>query len=122
MYKRQGKGALRGARRVDNLIGQGKIGVVEDVEELRAELQAGALAELGGLKQREVPVGEAGAYEAVARRVADGPISRSGEGAGVEVLRDLLGRTSVGVESAAEGWVDVGAYGVCLLYTSCCTR
>jgi hypothetical protein len=72
--------------------------VVEDVEELRAELQAGALADLRGLEQREIPVGEAGADEAVARRVADRAIGGSGEGTGVEVLRDLLSCASLGVD------------------------
>jgi hypothetical protein len=82
--------------------------VIEDVEELSAELQAGALADLRGLEQREIPVGEAGADEAIARSIANRSICGSGEGAGVEVLRDSLGGASLGVECAAKGSVYVG--------------
>ena len=46
--------------------------MVEEVEELGAELEAGARGELGGLEEGEVPVGVAGAGEAVAAGVADG--------------------------------------------------
>ncbi len=54
--------------------------MVEDVEEFGAELEAEALGELGGLEEGEIPVGVAGADEAVAGGVAYGAVGGGGEG------------------------------------------
>jgi hypothetical protein len=78
---------LGGAGGVDDLVGELEVGVVEDVEELGAELQAGALGELGGFEEGEVPVGEAGAGQGVSADVADEAGGGGGEGVGVEELR-----------------------------------
>jgi len=96
--------ALRGAGGDDDLVRRGEVGVVEDVEELGAELGVETLAEPGGFVQREVEVGEVGADEGVATEVAEGSIGRCAEGGGVE---KLLRRMRV--EIAVEVGVDVGA-------------
>jgi hypothetical protein len=61
-------------------------GVVECVEELRAELEAAAarLAEHEALKQRKVPVLTAGTTQVIERRTAKGARSRSRESRGGE--------------------------------------
>ena len=107
-----GGGALRGAVGEDDFVGEREVGVVEEVEELGAELEAEALRDLRGLEQREIPVSVAGAYEAVAAGVADGAVGGRGKGVGVEVLRGPLGGAAAGVELAGEVWVDVGADGI----------
>ena len=54
----------------------GEVGVVENVEELRPELGAEALAEMPVLRQREVHVAETGIGENVAAHVAERPQCR----------------------------------------------
>ena len=70
--------SLSGAGCVDNLVRSLKVGVVEDVEELGAELKPSPLAQLGGLKQRKIPVGVAGAGESIATEVADRAVDGRG--------------------------------------------
>ena len=75
-----------GAGAVDDWVRGGEVGVVEDVEELGAELGADAFGDLGGFDEGEVQVDEAGAGEGVAAEVADGSGGWGEEGGGVEVL------------------------------------
>ena len=77
-------------------LGGDQVGVVEEVEDLGAELQAGAFGDVRGLEEREVPVGEVGAGEGVAAEVADGAVGGREEGGGVEELRHALGLLSRG--------------------------
>ena len=81
--------------------------MIEDVEELGAELGADAFGDLGGLEKREVEVDEVGAGEGVAAEVADGSRGGCEEGRRIEVLGG-----GSGVEVAFEAGVDVGADGV----------
>jgi hypothetical protein len=81
--------------------------VVEDVEELGAELGVEAFGELRGLQEGSVEVDEVGAGEGVAAKIADGSCCGGEEGGGVEELGGCAG-----IEIAVEVGVDVGADGV----------
>jgi hypothetical protein len=93
-----GGGALGGTGGEDGLGGGEQVGVVEDVEELGAELCADAFGELRGLGEGQVEVVVGGAGEGVAAEVADRAVGGRGEGGWVEVLGYALGCGSFGVE------------------------
>ena len=86
--------------------------MVEDVEELRAELEAEAFAEGGELGEGEIPGGVAGAGEGVAAEITDSTEGRCGEGGGVEELVGAGGGGAGGIGGAVEGRVTVGADGI----------
>ena len=96
----------------DGLTWRAQVGAVEDVEELRAELEPDTLVDLRGLGKRQVQIVVAGTGERIAAQVADRAVGGRGEGVGVEELRGLLGGAATGVELAGEVGVDVGADGV----------
>ena len=97
-----GECALGWAGGVDDFVWQLQVGVVQDVEELSAELQTCPLGELCGFKQGEVPVYVAGAYEAVAACIAYVACGGSGVGVRIEELRDAYGCISRGIERTFE--------------------
>jgi len=60
-----------------------EIGVVEKVEDLRAELQPHALVDVGPFHQREVPVLSPGHFDQITRQRTD-QTDAPGEGIGVD--------------------------------------
>src|SRR5687767_13456220 len=80
--------------------------MVEEVEDLRAQLEAHALAEGGVLDERRVDVVVARPFEDVAPRVAERPPRGEGEGRRVE---PLLGRARPRVRVADDVRTVVGA-------------
>src|SRR5262249_36747965 len=82
--------------------------MVEDVEELGAVLQLDPLSELEILEQREIEVGESGAAQKVATRIAEFAVFRASEDERVEpltvgeILDDDLATQVIGARAAAE--------------------
>jgi len=70
---------------VDASRGQSEVGVVEDVEELGAQLQVQAFVDFRVLGHGEIEVGIARTIDRIAAEIAEGSESGLGEGSGVEV-------------------------------------
>ena len=87
-------GRILGGRRSENdQVGRVEVGAVEEVEELGAELQGEALAELGVFEDAEIPGGEAGADVGVATKIAGEAAlgRRCDKGRGIEILAGIAG-------------------------------
>src|ERR1700689_2531729 len=107
---------LGGRRRENDQVGRVGVGAVEEVEELGAELQGEALAELGVFEDAEIPGGEAGADVGVATEIAgEAALGRwCDKGRGIEILARIAGDDfagEVGVEERAHRVAGVAGVG-----------
>ena len=71
---RLGNQALVRRSGIDEEIGQGEIRVVEDIEELRAELKVHAIENLRAFGDRKIHVPELGAENRIPAQIAKRPV------------------------------------------------
>jgi len=81
----------------DGEAGQRKVGVVEDVEEFRSQLQIQSLGDGSILRDREIQVPEMRAINGISAEVSESPIWRLRKRIAIQVSHDVGRRLPIGI-------------------------